>query len=131
VPVWHLRPHRTFQSNNPPKVTFNGFYAEGHVQAPGTEAEAVLAQAHETSTGKVILKTFMTPGYLDARVYALYDKIPSLCYGPIAENIHARPRCRDVNASFASCRSVVTPADLLAGDEVPSDRCLRDALSGL
>jgi hypothetical protein len=73
----------------------------------------------------------MTPGYLDARVYALYDKIPSLCYGPIAENIHARRRCRDVNASFASCRSVVTPADLLAGDEVPSDRCLRDALSRL
>ena len=30
----------------------------------------------------------MTPGYLDTRVYALYDRIPALCYGPISENIH-------------------------------------------
>lgn len=76
-----------FMSNNPPKVTFNGFHAEGYVQAAGTEAEAVLARAHEASIGKA-LKSFMTPGYLDTRVYALYDKIPALCYGPISENIH-------------------------------------------
>lgn len=76
-----------FMSNNPPKVTFNGFHAEGYVQAPGTEAEAVLARAHAASAGQP-LKSFMTPGYLDTRVYALYDKVPSLCYGPISENIH-------------------------------------------
>ena len=29
-------------ANNPPNVTFNGFHAEGYVQEPGTEAEAVL-----------------------------------------------------------------------------------------
>jgi len=31
----------------------------------------------------------MTAGYLDTRVYALYDKIPALCYGPYSKNIHA------------------------------------------
>ncbi len=76
-----------FLSNNPPRVTFNGFHAEGYVQEPGTLAEAVLANAHEAATGTV-LKSFITPGYLDTRVYALYDNIPSLCYGPISQNIH-------------------------------------------
>jgi len=74
-------------ANNPPYVSFNGFFAEGYIQSPGSDAEDVLARAHETSTGKA-LQSFMTPGYLDARVYALYDQVPSLCYGPVSENIH-------------------------------------------
>jgi acetylornithine deacetylase len=90
-----------FMSNNPPKVIFNGFHAEGYVQAPGTEAEVVLARAHETSTGNA-LQSFMTPGYLDTRVYALYDKIPSLCYGPISENIHGF----DERVSLASLKRI-------------------------
>ncbi len=77
-----------YLANNPPKVTFNGFFAEGYVLEPGTDAEAVLGRAHRTATGKP-LETFMTAGYLDTRVYALYDKIPALCYGPISKNIHA------------------------------------------
>jgi acetylornithine deacetylase len=76
-----------FLANNPPEVTFNGFHAEGYVQEPGSEAEAVLARAHQASTGSE-LKSFTTTAYLDARVYALYDRIPTLCYGPIGENIH-------------------------------------------
>src|SRR5262245_4753977 len=90
-----------FMSNNPPKVIFNGFHAEGYVQAPDTEAEVVLARAHQTSTGNA-LKSFMTPGYLDTRVYALYDKIPSLCYGPISENIHGF----DERVSLASLKRI-------------------------
>ncbi|MAO25989.1 ArgE/DapE family deacylase [Roseovarius sp.] len=77
----------TFLANALPEVTFNGFHAEGYVQPPGTEAEAVLARAHEGATGDR-LQSFVTPGYLDTRVYALYNRIPSLCYGPISENIH-------------------------------------------
>jgi acetylornithine deacetylase len=76
-----------FLANNPPRVTFNGFFAEGYVLKPGSEAERVLAAAHETATGRP-LETFMTAGYLDTRVYALCDRIPALCYGPIAQNIH-------------------------------------------
>ena len=90
-----------FLGNNPPKVTFNGFHAEGYVQEPGTEAEAILARAHEAATGNA-LQSFMTAGYLDARVYALYDKIPTLCYGPKSENIHG---C-DERVSLASVKRI-------------------------
>ncbi len=81
-----------FLSNNPPKVVFNGFYAEGYVLEEGTEAEAVLGRAHEAAIGAP-LKSFMTPSYLDSRVYALYNKIPALCYGPMSRNIHGIDEC--------------------------------------
>ncbi|QYX56418.1 ArgE/DapE family deacylase [Roseovarius sp. SCSIO 43702] len=76
-----------FLSNNPPEVVFNGFFAEGYVLEPGSEAEAVLGRAHEAAIGAP-LESFVTAGYLDTRVYALYNKIPALCYGPISQNIH-------------------------------------------
>lgn len=81
-----------FLANNPPEVTFNGFHAEGYVLEPGSEAEAVLARAHKAAVGKP-LKSFMTAGYLDTRVYALYNQIPALCYGPISRNIHGFDEC--------------------------------------
>jgi acetylornithine deacetylase len=90
-----------FLANNPPKVTFNGFWAEGYVLAPGSEAEAVLGRAHEAALGAP-LKSFMTAAYLDTRVHALYDKIPALCYGPMGENIHAF----DERVSLASLKRI-------------------------
>jgi acetylornithine deacetylase len=76
-----------YLGNNPPAVTFNGFYSEGYVLEPGSEAEAVLGRAHMAAIGAP-LQSFMTAGYLDTRVHALYDKVPALCYGPKSENIH-------------------------------------------
>lgn len=91
----------SFLANNPPKVTFNGFWAEGYVLEPGSEAEAVLGRAHEAAIGKP-LRSFMTAAYLDARVYALYDRIPALCYGPSGEGIHAF----DERVSLASVKRI-------------------------
>ena len=88
-------------ANNPPRVTFNGFFAEGYVLEPGSEAESVLAESHEAVTGKK-LESFVTPGYLDTRVYALYDKVPALCYGPISRNIHGF----DEGVSLGSLRRI-------------------------
>jgi len=82
----------TLLANNPPRITFNGFFAEGYVLEPGSKAETVLAQSHEAVTGEQ-LESFVTAGYLDTRVYALYDKIPALCYGPISRNIHGLDEC--------------------------------------
>ena len=63
------------------------FFAEGYVLEAGSEAEAVLGRAHERAIGSP-LQSFMTAGYLDTRVHALYDRVPALCYGPKSENIH-------------------------------------------
>lgn len=90
-----------YLSQNPPRLTQNGFCAEGYVLQPGSEAEAVLAQAHQSAFGTP-LETMMTAAYLDARVYALYNRIPTLCYGPIARNIHGFDEC----VSLSSVRKV-------------------------
>ena len=62
-----------------------------------------VADAHRAATGKE-LESFMTAGYLDTRVYALYDKIPALCYGPISQNIHGF----DERVSLASVKRITT-----------------------
>ena len=90
-----------FLANNPPRVVFNGFWAEGYVLDPGSEAEAVLGRAHESAIGSP-LKSFMTAGYLDTRVHALYDKVPALCYGPKSQNIHGF----DERVSLASVKRI-------------------------
>jgi acetylornithine deacetylase len=77
----------SFLANNPPKITWNGFFAEGYRLEPGSEAEAVLARAHEVVTGRP-LETSLATAYLDARVYSLYDNIPALNYGCLVENYH-------------------------------------------
>jgi len=98
-------------ANNPPRVVFNGFFAEGYVLAPGSEAEAMLARSHRTVTGKE-LESFVTAGYLDTRVYSLYDRIPALCYGPISRNIHGADEC----VSLSSVRRVTATMALFIAD---------------
>lgn len=77
----------SFLANNPPRVTWNGFFAEGYRLEPGSAAETTLAAAHRSVTGEALEERLVT-AYLDARVYALYDRIPVLNYGCTAENIH-------------------------------------------
>ena len=108
-----------FLANNPPSVTFNGFYSEGYVLEPGSDAEAVLAEAHRAATGKE-LQSFMTAGYLDARVYALYDRIPALCYGPISQNIHGF----DERVSLASVKRITTAMALFIAEWCGAEDCV-------
>lgn len=100
-----------FLSNNPPQVVFNGFFAEGYVLEPGSDAEAVLGRAHESAIGSP-LKSFMTAGYLDTRVYALYNKIPALCYGPVSRNIHGIDEC----VSLSSVKRITTAMALFIAE---------------
>lgn len=73
--------------NNAPEVSWTGFFCEGYVLEEGSDAEQTLAGAHEAVFASP-LRSFVTPGYLDARVTQLYDRIPSLVYGPLSRNIH-------------------------------------------
>ena len=85
----------------PPAVAWNGFFARGYVLEEGSAAEGVLARAHERASGRT-LESFVTPGYLDARVFVIYAGMPCLVYGPVAENIHGH----DERVSLASLRRV-------------------------
>ncbi len=90
-----------FLANNPPEIVWNGFTAEGYVLAEGSAAEAALARAHLSVFGRV-LESFVTPGYLDARVFVLYGGTPCLVYGPVSEDIHAF----DERVSLASVKQI-------------------------
>src|SRR3954453_1758066 len=107
-----------FLSNIQPVVSFNGFSAEGYILEPGSDAERVLGEAHLFATGKP-LQTFMTAGYLDTRVYALYDKIPALCYGPISENIHGF----DEGVRPASVKRITTAMALFIAEWCGLEAC--------
>jgi len=76
-----------YLANNPPEIEWNGFLAEGYVLEEGTEAEKTLGRAHFAAYDKP-LESFVTPGYLDGRVFMLYGDCPCLVYGPYSENIH-------------------------------------------
>lgn len=76
-----------FLANNLPAIEWNGFLAEGYELKEGSDAETVLARAHMTIYGSS-LETVATLGYLDGRVFVLYDDCPCLVYGPFSENIH-------------------------------------------
>ncbi|MDN5877890.1 MAG: ArgE/DapE family deacylase [Brevibacterium sp.] len=68
-------------------LTPNGFYADGYVLEPGSDAEELLEQTHREAFDAE-LTSFTTPGYLDGRVFVNYGQMPTLVYGPVSENIH-------------------------------------------
>ncbi|WP_081157724.1 ArgE/DapE family deacylase [Ensifer aridi] len=73
-----------------PEIEWVGVKQGGYILAPGSEAEAILKEAHtlaDKSEGQ--LQRFVMPCYLDAAVFSLHGEMTSLVYGPIAENIHA------------------------------------------
>lgn len=76
-----------FLGNQPPKITWNGFFARGYVLEENTEAEKALAAAHRRATDQT-LESFVSASYLDARVFVIYADMPCLVYGPITQNIH-------------------------------------------
>lgn len=71
-----------------PEVSWIGFQADGHVFAPGTEAEAALAEVHEEVMGTP-LETLALTATSDTRFYDLYYGIPALCYGGHARGAHS------------------------------------------
>jgi acetylornithine deacetylase len=95
-----------------PVVEWVGVVHAGYALAPGSDAEALLAEAHAAANSPHCspLRAYVMPCYLDAAVYSIHAGIPSLVYGPIAENIHAI----DERVSLLSLRSVTKTVALFA-----------------
>ena len=100
-----------FLSENPPEVEYNGIFARGYVLKEGSDAEQVLGQAHAASFSSS-LESFVTPGYLDGRVFVLYDDCPCLVYGPVSHDIHAF----DERVSLTSLQRVTGTIALLVAN---------------
>jgi acetylornithine deacetylase len=100
-----------FLCSAPPKVVWNGFFAEGYVLEPGSDAENLLETIHQQVSGEQ-LESSTLPAYLDTRIFALYQKIPALCYGPVAEETHGF----DERVSISSIRRVTTAIALFVAE---------------
>lgn len=77
-----------FLANNPPRIEWHGFQADGYVLEPGSEAERVLTGAHRAVHCGAMPERRST-AVNDTRFYGLYFGIPALCYGPKGEGAHA------------------------------------------
>jgi len=78
-----------------PEVSWIGFQADGHVFAPGTAAEALLADIHQSVMGSPLEPICLT-ATSDTRIYDLYYGIPTVCYGGIARGMHAPDEAVDL-----------------------------------
>ena len=84
-----------YLSHNPPVLEWNGFRADGYEQPEGTEAEAALGRAHEAAMGRP-LGSLAMPAYLDARIHAIFEGIPVLCYGARSHVSHGIDECVEI-----------------------------------
>ncbi|RWI84333.1 MAG: ArgE/DapE family deacylase [Mesorhizobium sp.] len=84
----------------------------GYELPEGTSAEACLRSAHALNNKKADLRSIAMACYLDAAVFAVHGKIPSLVYGPIAENIHGI----NERVSVSSIRRVTKTIALFAAE---------------
>jgi len=80
-----------------PALTWIGFQADGHVFEPGTAAEALLAEVHQSVMGYPLEPLSMT-ATSDTRFYDLYYGIPALCYGGIGRGMHAPSEAVDLES---------------------------------
>jgi len=82
-------------------LTFNGFHAPGCVVDLDTAPMHLLARCHEKVNGAPPLP-YAATGTTDVRLFQLGAGIPSTCYGPRAQRIHALDEC----VELASLRRV-------------------------
>lgn len=100
-----------FLANSPPEVVYNGFMAEGYILEEGSAAEDTLIRAHGRATS-LDLESSMSPAYVDARVFMLYDDCPALVYGPQSESVHGF----DERVDIESIRKVTGAMALFIAD---------------
>ncbi len=78
-----------------PTLSWIGFQADGHVFAPGSAAETLLADIHTQVLGYP-LEPFSMTATSDTRFYDLYYGIPALCYGGHGRGMHAPSEAVDL-----------------------------------
>jgi len=93
-------------------VAWVGVMHAGYELVEGSPAEASLRAAHRRVQNGSELNAYVMTCYLDAAVFAVHGNIPSLVYGPVAENIHGI----DERISLPSLKRVTKTLALFAAD---------------
>jgi acetylornithine deacetylase len=75
-------------AEHPPEIAFFGFQAEGCVVDPNQPLFEILGGAHRRVMAAP-LEHYVSTATTDARFFALYQRTPATCYGPIGGNLHA------------------------------------------
>ncbi|WP_432348638.1 ArgE/DapE family deacylase (plasmid) [Shinella yambaruensis] len=101
-----------FAGENLVTLTWVGVVQAGYELPEGTDAETSLRAAHAAAHAGAGLRSYVMACYLDATIFAVHGNIPSLVYGPIAENIHGI----DERVSLSSLRRVTKTLALFAAD---------------
>ena len=101
----------SFLANNPPKIVYHGFQAEGYVLEGGQEPQALLERCHEAAFGQKLDRMTFT-GTTDARFFGLYADTPAMVYGPESEDIHGF----DERVNIDSIRRVTQSIALFIAD---------------
>lgn len=103
--------HIAFLRNNPPKVVYNGFEAEGYRLKNAEAPVAALAGAHQAVFGSKLDEVAST-ATTDARFFGLYGNMPAMVYGPKADRIHGF----DERVDLVSLRKVTLSMVLFIAD---------------
>ena len=93
-------------AEEPPRIEYYGFRAEGAVQDKDTELLQVLGSAHQKVKNED-LEFSANTGLTDMRYFNVFGGIPAANYGPAGENIH------NVD-EFVELDSIITGAKTLA-----------------
>lgn len=73
---------------NPPEVVFYGFRSNGHTLNPNFEMLAEVGACHKDITGSPA-EEYICTCTTDLRAFMDFGRGQGICYGPVAENIHA------------------------------------------
>lgn len=95
-----------FLRDHPPQITWSGFQAPGWVLDDAEAPEAALTEAYARVFDGAPLPERTFTGLTDTRFYGLYHGIPSLCIGPVAENIHGADESVNL-ASLQRCTELI------------------------
>ncbi len=94
-----------------PRLEWIGTCQAGYRLEEGTDAETILADAHQEISGTRLKRSIMAC-YLDAALYMNHCGIPALTYGPISRNIHGIDEC----VNLPSLRRVTKTIALFAAE---------------
>lgn len=101
-----------FENNSLVTLSWVGVMHAGYELPEGTQVEASLRSAHAAINAGADLNAYVMACYLDAAVFSVHGGIPSLVYGPVAENIHGI----DERVSLSSLRRVTKTLALFTAD---------------